>query len=119
MHGAKASLVACENFIKHKLCLFVASWLWWPVKILSRCHFYDTTLHASSESILDLTKKLEHGSLLAIIWFENNYMKLNEEKCHLILTRFTDERHMRTNEISVGLYIKSICRLSNSMHMYV
>ena len=31
--------------------------------------------------------KLKHDSLLiAIIWFENNYMKLNEEKCHLIVS---------------------------------
>ena len=30
--------------------------------------------------------KLEHDSLLAIIWFENNHMKLNEEKCHLIVS---------------------------------
>ena len=30
--------------------------------------------------------KLEHDSLLAIIWFENNYMKLNEEKCHLFVS---------------------------------
>ena len=31
-----------------------------------------------------LTKKLEHDSLLAIEWFDSNYMKLNEEKCHFI-----------------------------------
>ena len=30
--------------------------------------------------------KLEHDSLLATIWFESNYMKLNEEKCHLIVS---------------------------------
>ena len=40
----------------------------------------DTTLYASGESILDLMTKLEHDSLLAIVWFENNYTKLNEEK---------------------------------------
>ena len=32
-----------------------------------------------------LTKKLEHDSLLAIEWFDSNYMKLNEEKCHFIV----------------------------------
>ena len=31
----------------------------------------------------DVTK-LEHDSLLAITWFENNYMKMNAEKCHYI-----------------------------------
>ena len=28
---------------------------------------------------------LEHDSLLAIEWFESNYMKLNTDKCHLIV----------------------------------
>ena len=27
--------------------------------------------------------RLEHDSLLAIEWFGNNHMKLNQEKCHL------------------------------------
>ena len=28
-----------------------------------------------------LTKRLEHDTKLAIEWFENNYMKLNKDKC--------------------------------------
>ena len=28
---------------------------------------------------------MEHDSLLAIEWFEANYMKLNAEKCHLLV----------------------------------
>ena len=28
---------------------------------------------------------LEHDTKLVIEWFENNYLKLNEEKCHLLL----------------------------------
>ena len=30
-------------------------------------------------------ERLEHDTKLAIEWFENNYMKLNEDKCHLLL----------------------------------
>ena len=30
--------------------------------------------------------RLEHDSLEAIIWFENNYMKLNTGKCHLLIS---------------------------------
>ena len=29
---------------------------------------------------------MEHDSLLAIEWFENNYIKLNQEKCHLLVS---------------------------------
>ena len=28
---------------------------------------------------------LEHDTKLVIEWFENNYLKLNEDKCHLLL----------------------------------
>ena len=33
-----------------------------------------------------MINRLEHDSLLAIEWFENNYMKLNQEKCHLLVS---------------------------------
>ena len=29
---------------------------------------------------------LEHDSLLAVEWFESNYMKLNEDECHFIIS---------------------------------
>ena len=29
-------------------------------------------------------KRLEQDTSLAIKWFENSYMKLNEDKCHLL-----------------------------------
>ena len=29
--------------------------------------------------------KLEHDSESAICWFESNYMKLNTDKCHLLI----------------------------------
>ena len=34
----------------------------------------------------DLITRLEHDSLLAIEWFQANYMKLNEEKCYLLIS---------------------------------
>ena len=43
----------------------------------------DTTFHACGSDLKDLITRLEHDSLLAIQWFQANYMKLNEEKCHL------------------------------------
>ena len=42
----------------------------------------DTTFHARD---LDL-KRLEHDAALAIEWFESNYMKLNQDKCHFLLS---------------------------------
>ena len=42
-------------------------------------------------SLENLLTRLEHDSVLAIEWFENNYMKLNEGKCHLLISGFKHE----------------------------
>ena len=46
----------------------------------------DTTFHACDTDLNGLILRLEHDSKLAIEWFENNYMKLNESKCHLLIS---------------------------------
>ena len=38
-----------------------------------------------------LISRLEHYSHLAIEWFEANYMKLNQGKCHLLVSRYEQE----------------------------
>ena len=48
----------------------------------------DTTFHACDSDICSLIKRLEHDSLLAIEWFESNYMKLNKDKCHFIISGY-------------------------------
>ena len=45
----------------------------------------DTTFYKCDKDINNLMKSLEHDSLLAIEWFDSNYMKLNESKCHSIM----------------------------------
>ena len=45
----------------------------------------DTTIHACDSSGEDLVNRLEHDANLAIEWFDCNYMKLNEDKCYLII----------------------------------
>ena len=46
----------------------------------------DTTLFDCRKNMNYLIKNLEHDSKIAITWFEDNYMKLNEEKCHFIIS---------------------------------
>ena len=51
------------------------------------CNFADdTTFHPCGSSLEDLDNRLEHDANLAIEWFGWNYMKLNEDKCHLIIS---------------------------------
>ena len=37
-------------------------------------------------SLETLLFNLESDTLTAIIWFENNFMKLNEDKCHFLVS---------------------------------
>ena len=56
------------------------------------CNFADdTTLTACSVNLEELLQNLEYDTLSAIIWFENNYMKLNRDKCHFLISGNTNE----------------------------
>ena len=50
------------------------------------CNFADdTTFYVCDDNLKSLVDRLEHDSFLAIEWFQANYMKLNTDKCHLLL----------------------------------
>jgi ribonuclease P/MRP protein subunit RPP40 len=51
------------------------------------CNFADdTTISACSTKLEDLLYNLEYDIQSAIMWFDNNYMKLNKEKCHFLVS---------------------------------
>ena len=49
----------------------------------------------------DTTNRLKHNSFLAIEWFENNSMRLNDDQCHLLISFFS-------NKASFGNKIKFV-----------
>ena len=51
----------------------------------------DTTFHACDSYLKDLIIRLERNSLLAIARFQAIYMKISEEKCHLLISGDKDE----------------------------
>ena len=55
------------------------------------CNFADTTFFACDKDLGSLINRLEHDSFLAIEWFQNNYMKLNEDKYHLLDVEYKNE----------------------------
>ena len=58
--------------------------LFYVTELTNVCNYAnDTTFHACD--ICSLIKRSAHDSLLAIAWFESNYMKLNEDKCHFTI----------------------------------
>ena len=76
------------------------------------CNFADdTTFYACDQDLNSLLLRLEHDSLLAIEWFQDNYMKLNEDKCHLILSGFKHQQHFVTLGGDTKIYESSNERL--------
>ena len=56
------------------------------------CNFPDdTSLHACDMEFDFLIKRWEHESLPSIEWIENNNMKLNQDKCHLLVFGYKNE----------------------------
>ena len=45
----------------------------------------DTTLYAADMSLDNMMNRLEYEIETSVTWFRNNYMKLNGDKCHLII----------------------------------
>ena len=53
------------------------------------CNFADDiTFYACTKDLGSLINRFEHDCLLAIEWFENNHMKLNQENCHLLVSGY-------------------------------
>ena len=51
------------------------------------CNFADdTTLYACDTELDTVLNQLEDNAHTAILWFENNYMKLNQSKCHFLFS---------------------------------
>ena len=50
------------------------------------CNFADdTTLYACDHNLAKLIKRLENDTNKILDWFCKNYMKLNEDKCHILV----------------------------------
>ena len=50
------------------------------------CNFADdTAFYICDKDLNTLINRLEHDTALAVEWFENNFMKLNQDKCHLLV----------------------------------
>jgi len=61
--------------------------LFFMLKEIEVCNFADdTTPFVCDQELFVVIEKLEKHANLAIVWFENNFMKLNTDKCHLLVS---------------------------------
>ena len=89
-------------------------------------------LTACSIKMEDLLHELEDNTLSAILWFENNYMKLNQSKCHFLTcgthehlwVRVGDEKIWESQsekllgmivdkKLSFDLHLRTLCKKVN------
>ena len=108
--------------------------LFWLNEQTYACNYADdTTLYACDKNLESVLLNLEHDSLLAIDWFESNYMKLNSDKCHLLISGFKHQSHWAQigeykiwesshkkllgveidNGLKFNLHINNICKKAN------
>ena len=55
------------------------------------CNFSDDNTYACDMSLNALVEKLENSAKSVIRWLENNYMKLNESKCKILISGKKEE----------------------------
>ena len=68
--------------------------LFYLTELTDVCNYADdTTFHACGSSLEDLIKRLKRDSVLAIEWFGSHYMKLNQDKCHFLLSGHKHEEN--------------------------
>ena len=57
----------------------------------------DTTIYTCGSNVEHVVAKLENDALAIGEWFPNNRMKLNEDKCHLMIFGGKKRRSLRQN----------------------
>ena len=51
------------------------------------CNFaYETTVYVCDKDLNILINRLEHDTALAVEWFENNFMEVNLDKYHFLVS---------------------------------
>ena len=67
--------------------------IFFALKGVDICNFADdTTLHICDSNLKSVLETLMHNSELAIAWFDMSYMKLNTDKCHLLISGNKNEQ---------------------------
>ena len=88
------------------------------------CNFADDMTPFVWDETLGSVIELEGDSDFAIFWFENNYKKLNTDKCHLLISgtkyehswaKISDDKIWESNEVKLKFdgHIANICFKAN------
>ena len=74
------------------------------------CNFADdTSPYPYKKHLEKLLKSIEKIADLALNWFENNYMKLSTDKCHLIVSGYKWMFHDCSTNKRVNRLLEHLC----------
>ena len=62
-------------------------------------HAENTTVSVSEHNLKDLITELDDVCWSAILWYENNFMQLNQSKCHLLASGTHEHLFVRVEEM--------------------
>ena len=63
------------------------NYLFYLTEMTQVCNFADdTTFYVCDKDLNILINRLEHDTSLAVERFEHNFIKLNQDKCHLLVS---------------------------------
>ena len=68
------------------LCNVFVNDIFWFVHRTKICNYADdTTIFACHPDLDTIIKQLEEDSSVIVKWFSDNFLKLNDDKCHLMI----------------------------------
>ena len=87
LNYCKITFLNTANFLGLFLFNIYLNDLFYLTEMTQLCNFADdTTFYVCDKDLNILINRLEHDTSLAVEWFENNFMKLNQDKCHLLVS---------------------------------
>ena len=79
--------------------VFVNDIFWFPHRTKICNYADDTTIFVCHPDLDTIIKQLEEDSSVLVKWFSDNFLKLNDDKCHLMI--FGDKSTKATVSISL------------------
>ena len=64
----------------------------------------DTTLYACDKNLNNIIARLENDSSITIQWFADNFMKLNSNKCNLLILGKSSNQQVKVNSTGFSSY---------------
>ena len=84
VHGLSCYKTSIRVLFLHLICL---NDLFYLTEMTQVCNFADdTTFYVCDKDLNTLISRLEYDTAPAVEWFENNFIKLNQDKCHLLVS---------------------------------